>query len=179
MCQPPNRCSCPPGVGWRNDAGLPEHLAPRALAIPGLLLVSGVLLILTRLTPDGPYGANILPALILFGLGVGSLVAPSMSTATSGGDPRDAGVASAFVNASQQIGASIRTALLNTIAASAALSYLAAPLHNTRVPTQATVHGYAVACAWGAGIVLVGAIVTGALINAGAPRAKVAAPPGS
>lgn len=149
-------------------ARLLPRVPPRALVATGLVLVAAGLLLLTQLTPTSSYTGHVLPSRILFGLGVGSLVAPAMSTATSVGDPRDAGVAAAFVNTSQQVGGSIGTAVLNTLAASAALSYLAA--HRGSAPALAATHGYAVASAWGSAIVLVGAILVGVLINARSPR---------
>ena len=86
------------------------------------------------------------------GLGLGLIIAPAMSTATLGVDRRDAGVASAMVNTGQQIGGSIGTALLSTLAASAATSY--ASTDTARPPTlaaQAAVHGYTTAFTWSAG----------------------------
>ena len=62
---------------------------------------------------------------MVMGLGLGLVMAPAMSTATLGVDRRDAGVASAMVNTGQQIGGSIGTALLSTLAAGAAGTYAA------------------------------------------------------
>ena len=72
---------------------------------------------------------------------------------------------SAMTNTSQQIGASIGTALLNTIAAAATATYLAAHQRGTGVQARATVHGYATASFWVAGIFLLAAVVAGVLIN--------------
>ena len=69
---------------------------------------------------DTAYASHVLPSLILIGIGFGLIVAPSFATATLGVPARDSGVASAMVNTSQQIGGSIGTALLSTLAASAA-----------------------------------------------------------
>jgi hypothetical protein len=70
------------------------------------------------------YAAHVLLPLLVTGLGIGLIMAPAMSLATSGVATDDAGVAWASVNTMQRIGGSIGTALLNTIAASAATSYL-------------------------------------------------------
>ena len=78
------------------------------------------MLLLTRIGVDTAYASHVLPSLILIGIGFGLTLAPSFATATSGVPARDAGVASAMVNTSQQIGGSIGTALLSTLAASAA-----------------------------------------------------------
>ena len=75
-----------------------------------------------------------------------------MSTATLGVDRRDAGVASAMVNTGQQIGGSIGTALLSTLAASAATTTVAARDRPAAdLLAQAAVHGYTTAFTWSAG----------------------------
>jgi len=68
----------------------------------------------------------VLPTLLLLGFGLGLVFAPSFTLGTSGVDSSDAGVASAVVNVAQQIGGSIGTSLLNTIAAVAASGYITA-----------------------------------------------------
>jgi hypothetical protein len=65
----------------------------------------------------------VLGPLILTGIGLGLVIAPSINTGTFGVAPQDAGVASATVTVGQQLGASIGTSLLNTIFASAVASY--------------------------------------------------------
>jgi len=75
------------------------------------------MLLLTRLEPGSAYATHVLPSLILIGIGFGLTIAPSFATATHGIPPRDAGVASAMVNTSQQIGGSIGTALLSSVGA--------------------------------------------------------------
>ena len=76
------------------------------------------------------------------------------------------GITSAATNTSQQIGASIGTALLNTIAATATAAYLATHGRSPDVVAQATVHGFAVASAWAAGALALGALIGGVLIDA-------------
>ena len=99
---------------------------------------------------------------------------------------RTPGVASASVNTGQQLGGSIGTALLNTIAASATASYLVGHAHGkpTAALTQlALVHGYTTAFWWTAAIFLGGAILCGSLMRSGplqgraAPAAAPAATP--
>lgn len=91
-----------------------------------------------------------------------------VATATSGVAPHYAGIASATVNTAQQTGASIGTALLNTIAASATSTYLA-DHHGADVLRDATVHGYATAATWALGITL-GTAVLAALFITADPR---------
>ena len=71
-----------------------------------------------------------------------------------------------MTNTSQQIGASIGTALLNTIAAAATTTYLATHhAASKNAVAVATVHGYAVASGWAAGILVLGAVLAGILIT--------------
>jgi hypothetical protein len=90
-----------------------------------------------------------------------------MSLATDRIDPADAGIASATVNTMQQIGGSIGTALLNTLAASAATSYLAGKAASPTVPAQAQLHSYSTAYWWSAGFFAVGLVLTGVLYRRG------------
>ena len=80
----------------------------------------------------------------------------AMNTATYGTGSADAGVASALVNTNQQVGGSIGTALLNTIAASALTSYVLAHGHSPLVQAEAAVHSYVVAF-WVSAAILAGA----------------------
>ena len=74
-------------------------------------------------------------------------------------------MASALVNTTQQIGGSLGTALLNTLAATATASYILA--HGASASQAGVVHGFAVAFAVGAGFLLLGAIASAVLISAG------------
>ncbi len=145
------------------------HVAPRALMVPGLLVASAGMAVLTQLQVDSGYITHILPAEILLGLGIGCVMVPAISTATSGVEPRDVGVASATVTTAQQIGGSIGTALLNTIAASATASYLTSHPQDAVTRTASMIHGYAVATAYGAGILVVAAVLAAIMITIGKP----------
>ena len=130
---------------------------PRPLLVIGLLLLAGGLAVLTQLSVDTSYWSLILPAELVLGAGAGLAMPTVMNIATAGVEPKDSGVASAFITTSQQVGASLGTASLNTIAASATASVTGLAL------PAATVHGYAVANGWAAGVVAVGAIAVAAL----------------
>ena len=92
-------------------------------------------------------------------------MATAMATATLGVSAGDAGIASATVNTSQQIGGSIGTALLSTLASSAATGYI------DHGPAAAAVHGYTTAFWWAAAIFAIGAVVCGLLLKPGVPEA--------
>ncbi len=145
---------------------LMPHLRTRLLVVPGMLIAAVGVALLTQLTPDAPYASHVLPTELLLGLGLGLAMVPCVSTATTKAEPRDVGITSATTNTSQQIGASVGTALLNTIAATATAAYLASHVHSSSAEADATVHGFAVASGWAAGFLTLGAVVGGILINA-------------
>ncbi|MFD6417203.1 MFS transporter [Streptomyces sp. NPDC060194] len=154
-------------------ARLMTRVPARALMGPGFLVAAAGMLLLTQLETDTSYAGLILPAQLLLGLGMGTAFMPAMSLATYGIEPRDAGVASAMVNTSQQVGGAIGTALLNTIAASATTAYLtdhAAGATNPKLlQAQAMVEGYTSAIWWAVGILVVASAIAFTFINAGKP----------
>jgi len=112
----------------------------------------------------------------VMGLGVGFIFAPAFNTATLGVAPHDAGVASALVNTSQQIGGSVGTALLNTLAASAASAYLVGKSPTALNQGIAAVHSYTTSFMVSAWVFLGGAIVTAVILRSGAPEMTPGAP---
>ncbi|MFG3233730.1 MFS transporter [Streptomyces antibioticus] len=161
------------------SARLINRVAPRMLMVPGMLLASGGMVILTQMTVDSAYASEILPALLLLGLGMGLTFMPVFATATAGVAPQDAGVTSATVNTSQQVGGSIGTALLNTIATTSGTAYVAAHLTDPGgrdlVTREGIVHGYTVALWWAAGIMLLAGLVAGLMVTTRPPQHGVAA----
>ena len=141
---------------------------PRPLVPAGMVLAALGMALLTRIGVDTGYASHVLPSLILIGLGFGLIVAPSIATATLGVPPRDLGVASAMVNTSQQVGGSIGTALLSTLAASATTDYIVDRGPAQEVMRQAAVEGYVTAFWVAAGIFALGALVCGSLLRSGA-----------
>jgi hypothetical protein len=99
-------------------------------------------------------------------LGMGMTFVPMSSTALVGVDPKDAGVASALVNTTQQVGGSLGTALLNTLAATAATTYLASHAKSAAVVRAAAVHGYTTAFTVSAVLLVAAAVVAGVLVQA-------------
>ncbi|MYU04524.1 DHA2 family efflux MFS transporter permease subunit [Streptomyces sp. SID8366] len=157
-------------------ARLMTRVRARFLMGPGFLVAGLGMLLLTQLEIGSSYTTLLLPAMVLLGLGMGTAFMPAMSLATTGVEPRDAGVASAMVNTSQQVGGAIGTALLNTIAASAKTSYLKDHIAGavTRpqqqlVGLQSMVHGYSTAIAFAVGILAVASLIAFTFVNAGRP----------
>ncbi len=158
-------------VGGIAQTRLLPRYGARPLVSAGMLLSAVALVMLTGVSVDSGYVADILPALLVMGLGLGLIFAPAMSIATLGVDHADAGVASALVNTGQQIGGSIGTALLSTLAASAATGFAAARQPSAELAQLAAVHGYTTAFLWSAAIFAIGGVVSWALLSSDAPEA--------
>ena len=142
---------------------------PRPLIALGMLIAGAGMAWLGRLGVDSTYAANVLFPLLVVGMGIGLTMATAMNTATLGVKASDAGVASALVNTGQQIGGSIGTALLSTLASTAAAGFIA---HG---PAAAAVHGYTTAFYWAAAIFTGGAVLCGLLLRGGVPEQAPAA----
>jgi EmrB/QacA subfamily drug resistance transporter len=151
-------------------AGLTSQLLPkvkaRTLLASGLVLACAGLLWFTGIGTTSAYLTHVLPAELLTAVGMGLVFVTVASAALVGVQERDSGVASALVNTSQQIGGSLGTALLNTLAATATGAYVTAHLGaaqarpSAQVMQAALVHGYQRAFAVGAAILALGALTT-------------------
>jgi hypothetical protein len=135
-----------------------------------MVIAAGALYWLTKLTISSSYVGSVFPALLILGFGIGLVFAPAINTATAGVQNHDAGVASAMVNTSQQVGGSIGTALLNTLAASAATSFLIGRAPTKLNAEMAAVHSYTSAFGYSAIIFLGGAVITALILRSGAPK---------
>jgi EmrB/QacA subfamily drug resistance transporter len=93
------------------------RFGPRTTLIPGVALVTLGLLLLARAPVDGNYLTDLLPPLLLVGLGVGTSFPSLMTLAMSGVTPEESGLASGVVNTSVQVGGAIGLAILATLAA--------------------------------------------------------------
>ena len=154
-----------------SSALLMPRVGPRLLIPLGTIIAAGGLVIIAaNLSTTTSYAAVILPGLIVMGGGLGLVFASAMNAATYGADRADAGVASAMVNTCQQIGGSIGTALLNTIAASALTSYLLSHGHSPAATAEAAVHSYVVAFWVAAAIFAAAAVVCGLVLPSGVLR---------
>jgi EmrB/QacA subfamily drug resistance transporter len=145
---------------------LVPRLGPKILVPVGMVLAGIGMIMLTGLNLSSGYVANIMPPLMILGFGMGTIMPASMQTATLGVDRQFAGVASALVNTSQQVGGSIGTALINTLAATAATTYITDHLPATpAVAAQAAIHSYQTAYWWGASAFAIGAVVAALLFR--------------
>ena len=155
---------------------LQPRVAPGMLVALGMAISAAGMLYLTRLGMHASYAADILPSLLALGVGLGLIFPTTFNNGTRGVDSHDAGVASATVNTSQQVGGSIGTALLSTIAASATTAYLASS-HGPGLAAQAAVHGYTTAFAWSAAAFAAGAILAPLLYGRAKRAAELSAEP--
>jgi MFS family permease len=138
---------------------------PRPLFAAGMALAAVGLVLLAQLGVHASYATHVLPGLILAGAGIGFVFPPATNIATLGVNPADAGAASAMANTAPQVGGSIGTALLSTLAASATSSYLTGTHASANLVARAAVHGYTTAFWWSAGIFAAGALITALLVR--------------
>ncbi|NLU68797.1 MFS transporter [Streptomyces sp. HNM0574] len=151
------------------SARLLPYVAPRLLMAPGMLMAAGGMLILTQLRVDSSYVSHLLPAELLLGLGLGLTFMPVISTATQGVAAHDSGVTSATVNTAQQVGGSIGTALLNTVATSITGNYIrdhpVEPRMRREMAREAVVHGFNQATWLAVGVMVLGALLAATLVT--------------
>lgn len=153
-------------------AGIASQLlpkfGPKPLMVPGLIAAGIGLILLTRITPETSYLTHVVPSLVIMSSGMALVFIPLTSTSLHAVSHHDTGVASAMVNTSQQIGGSLGTALLNTVAATATTSYIAAnSALGDKLPDFAATHGFTVAFKFSAALLFVGALVLFFFINIG------------
>ncbi len=168
--------ACTMATSITTNVALMPRIGPRPLAPTGLLLAAAGLALLTRIDVQSTYATDVLPPLLIAGVGLGLVFAPVFNSGTFGVARHDAGVASATVNTGQQLGGSMGTSFLNTIFASAVAAYIASHLrpatavHGRPSPllaVQALIHGYTTAFWWSAGIFAAGALVALTLFRNG------------
>lgn len=140
------------------------RVGPKIVVSAGFLVAAAGMALLTQLELDSTYVAHIMPGMILLGLGLGGVMTTAFQGATAGIHHEDSGVASALINTGQQVGGSISTALLTTVASSAATDYLSSHKPGALTMAQAGVEGYTATLAWGAGFFVVGAVLSALLI---------------
>jgi EmrB/QacA subfamily drug resistance transporter len=92
------------------------RFGPRRTLLPGLVLIGAGLLLFARTPVDGNYATDILPPMLIVGIGIGTSFPALMTLAMSGATPEDAGLASGVVNTAAQVGGAIGLAVLATLA---------------------------------------------------------------
>ncbi|HLI74146.1 MAG TPA: MFS transporter [Acidimicrobiales bacterium] len=153
-------------VGATVSSRILPRSGPRPLMTVGFALATVGLAIFTQVGAHTGYLLHVMPAEFVVSIGMGTAFVPLSSTALVGVDAADAGVASALVNTTQQIGGSLGVALLNTIAASATTSYLLGHGTSPAVQVNALVHGYTTAFTVSAVLLAAAAVVSVLVLRA-------------
>jgi EmrB/QacA subfamily drug resistance transporter len=144
-------------------SSLLPRLGPRVIMTFGGVLATGGMVWLTQLRVDSSYPALILPAFILLAVGMGCVFVPLGNTSLTGVANHDAGVASAMVNTTQQVGGSLGVALLNTVFTTSLASYITA--HGPASAGLGAVHAYNVAFTVSAVLIGVATLIIFTLIR--------------
>ena len=151
-------------VGAGIVSQLLPRVGPRPLIIVGLGLAAVGMLWLTRIEATSSYLTDVLPAEVAISFGMASVFVPASSTALVGVQEHDAGIASAVLNTSQQVGGSLGLALLSTIYSSAVTAQLVGD--PGEAPGAAFVHGYHVTFVWAAVFLAVALVIATVAISA-------------
>ncbi|MDH6213869.1 MFS transporter [Streptomyces pseudovenezuelae] len=150
---------------------LVPRIGPKVIVPLGFAVAAVGMAWLAGIDNGSSYVSAVLPQLIITGIGLGLVMPPAMQLATGGVAAEDAGVASASVNAMQQVGGSVGTALLNTLAASAASAFLVGKDATSKlVQAEATIESYTTAFWWSSGMFAAGAVITFLLFRRGVPQ---------
>lgn len=175
-------------LGAGISSKLVQRLAPRQVAAPGALIASGALFWLSFAGQEFTYAVDFLPAAFLLGFGFGfamGIVSLTL-TAVKGVAAQDSGIASALLNASQQIGVALGLAMLSTVSVTATAGWMPdalTALHGARVAgnaervasaSDALIHGYGLGLVTAALTLLVAAAIVALLVNAKRDQAAVA-----
>jgi len=166
------------GMAQVSNRVLLPKFGPKLIVPIGLLIDAVAMYFLHLVSLHSSYITHVFPYLLLLGVGFGLSLAPSFSTGTLGLAPHDAGVGSAALNTSQQVGGSIGTALLNTLAAGAAAAYLVGKVASPANLATAALHSYTTAFMWSSLIFVAGAVIAGLVLKRGNLQTLAGAPAG-
>src|SRR5262245_13967640 len=139
---------------------LVTRIGVRPVLTTGLVLAGVALVYFARLPADGRYVRDILPALVLSGIGLALTFVPMTIAGLSGVARADAGVASGLINTSRQIGGAVGLAAVSTIAITA----------SSGDGVSSLTHGFQVSFAVLAGLAITGAVLVAAFIEPRRPR---------
>jgi EmrB/QacA subfamily drug resistance transporter len=156
------------------SAKLSVRFGPRAIVIPGLILMALGLLLFTRVPVDGRYLTDVLPVMIVLGTGAGLFFPSLMTLAMADVDPQESGLASGLINTSLQVGGSIGLAVLAGLATTRSQDLMGA---GSSLPAALT-GGYHLAFLVGAGLVLLGLLTAVWMAPRGSGNEAAAAAPG-
>jgi EmrB/QacA subfamily drug resistance transporter len=153
-------------IGSGVITGLMRVVPPRIILGVSFLLCAGGQVWFAAIGVHNAYVSDLLGPELIVGLGMAGVLVTATNLALLGVGGHDSGVASGLVSAAQQVGGSIGTALLNTVAADATASYLTSHAGTPLLAAHAAVHGFSYGFLVGAGVFALGALVTFALVTA-------------
>ena len=145
------------------SAPLNARFGERRVLVAGLCLIVAGLGLLARAPVGGGYLTDVLPVMLLLGLGFGAAMPALTALAMSGAAPEDAGLASGLFNTTPQVGGALGLAVFATLATSRAEALLA----EGQGTASALTGGYHLAFAVGAGFVAVGIALATILLRPG------------
>ena len=152
-------------VGAAIASQLLGRTGPRPLLIVGpALSAAGMLLLALRLDPTSSYLTMVLPSLVLIALGMGLTFVALTSAAVAGVPEEDAGVASALLNAGQQVGGALGLAILTAVSTARTEAIASGP-PGTPGFVEALVEGWGVGFVVAAGFLAVAGIIGGTLVR--------------
>jgi MFS family permease len=154
------------------SARLGARFGQRAVLLPSLVVFAGAFLLLARIPSGGhaSYPADVLPAILLMGVGFGLTMPSLLTLGMAEAGPADSGLVSGVFNTAQQIGGALGLATLASIAGSRTDRRLAAG----RTETAALADGYHLAFVVAAGLLAVAAVLAAVLLRAPAGRGPAA-----
>ncbi len=161
-------------VGSNVGQALTTRFGVRRVLTAGMLLSAAAGVLYAQMPAHGNYFENILPGLVLGGVGLALSFVPVTIASLNGVQPGDAGVASGLINTTRQIGGSIGLAAVTTIAATATSHYVQA--HGAADGGAALAHGFQVAFYVLIGVSLVGALIAALFVESRSPVPQSAAP---
>jgi MFS family permease len=160
-------------MSFRFTGQLNLRFGPQATLVPAMAFIVIGLLLLARTPVDATYALDLMPAMILIGLGAGLGFPSLMVLAMSGATPSDSGLASGLVNTSVQVGGAIGLALLATFATERTEGLLA----DGESAASALNSGYHLAYVIGAVLVLGAIAIAATVLRSGVPAPAAAAEP--
>jgi MFS family permease len=156
-------------MSFRFTGQLNLRFGPLATLVPAMIFVAAGLLLLARTPVDATYAVDLLPPMVLIGLGAGLGFPSLMTLAMSGATASDSGLASGLVNTSVQVGGAIGLAVLATFATERTDNLLA----EGESTASALNSGYHLAYLIGAGLVILAIAIAVSVLRARLPEVAV------
>jgi EmrB/QacA subfamily drug resistance transporter len=148
-------------VSLRFAPRLITRFGARATLLPGLVLMFVGLLLFARSPVNASYAVDVLPSMVLLGVGAGLSFSPLMTLAMSAATPADSGLASGLVNTTQQVGGALGLAVLATLSTTHTHTLLV----SGSSAASALTSGYHLAFTVGAALVLASIVLTAVVLR--------------